>query len=285
MPPLTSRCMTSGLAVLLAAAFVCLPAQEAQAKTRVRQQMQPSLTAQAYVIVDAKDGSILNGKMPRKKLPPASTAKIMTVLVALQYLPLDFPAPVSQRALDVSPSKAGLTLGAKYLIRDLVKACLVSSSNDAAIAIAEAVAGNETDFAKLMNKKARSIGMTDTRFVNATGLTDEHRQQVTTAYDLTKMIREAMKDSRIDEMMGLTEARIRGSDGRWIDIKAHNKMLWKTPNFVKGKTGWTRASRYTFVGTNYSPQKSIAFAMLFSKEPWTDIERLASFGLLLVQKR
>jgi len=277
--------MTRGFAVLLVASLVCVTAPDAHSRVRASQKPQPSLTAQAYVIVDAKDGIILHGKMPRKKLPPASTAKIMTVLVAMQYLPLDYPAWVSQKAVNVSPSKAGLTLGAKYRVRDLVKACLVSSSNDAAVAIAEAVAGNEADFAELMNEKARSLGMTDTRFVNATGLPDKRKKQVTTPYDLTKMMREAMKDGRIDEIMGLTETKIRGSDGRWIELVAHNKMLWKIPKFVKGKTGWTTASRHTFVGTNYSSKKSIVFAMLSSQKPWTDIERLASFGFLLIQRR
>lgn len=277
--------MTRGFAAALAVSLIGFAAPDAHSRARTGQKSQPSLTAQAYVIVDAKNGVILHGKMPRKKLPPASTAKIMTVLVAMQYLPLDYPASVSKRAVNVSPTKAGLTLGAKYRVRDLVKACLVSSSNDAAVVIAEAVAGNEAAFAELMNEKARSLGMTDTRFVNATGLTDKHKKQVTTPYDLTKMMREAMKDGRIDEIMGMIDTKIRGSDGRWIELKAHNKMLWKIPKFVKGKTGWTAASRHTFVGTDYSSRKSIVFAMLSSQKPWTDIERLASFGFLLIQRR
>ncbi len=282
---MTIRRKTRAIGGMLAVFWLCLPPLEVQALSRSSKNTNPLLTAESYVIVDARDGSILHGKMPRKKLPPASTTKMMTVLVAMQYLPLDYPVPVSQNAANQSPSKAGLTLGATYVVRDLLKACLVSSSNDAAVALAEAVAGNESDFAKLMNEKALSLGMTDTHFINSTGLTEKRRKQLTTAYDLTKMMRRAMKDGRIDEMMGLTEAKIRGSDGRWIEFRAHNKMLWKIPKFVKGKTGWTRAARHTFVGTNYSSHKSIAFAMLSSQKPWTDIERLASFGLLLIQKR
>lgn len=272
-------------ALFLTAVFLLTSVMPAAARTSSRKRSSLSLSAQAYVVVSTKDGTILHGKMPRKKLPPASTAKIMTVLVAMEYLPMDYPAVVSRNAVNVSPSKAGLTLGAKYRVRDLVTACLVASSNDAAVALAEAAAGSETEFAKLMNEKALELGMTDTRFVNATGLTEKKRKQYTTPYDLTKMMREAIKDKRIDQMMGLVETKIRGSDGRWIDLRAHNKMLWKTPKFVKGKTGWTSASRHTFVGTNYSSQKSIAFAILSSQKPWTDIERLASFGFALVRQR
>lgn len=274
------RLVSAALALSL---LVAVP--DSQAKARSQRPSKPVLTAQSYAIVDLKDGVILSGKMPNKKLPPASTAKVMTVLVALKYLPMGYPVAVSQNAWNVSPSKAGLTVGATYKAKDLVKACVVASSNDAAVALAEAVAGSERDFAKLMNEHAKELGMNNTRFVNATGLTDKRQKQHTTAYDLTKLMREAIKDRRIDEMMGLVETSIRGSDGKDLPLRAHNKMLWKKPKFVKGKTGWTYASRHTFVGTDYSRNKSIAFAMLSSKKPWTDIERLATFGAALSRRR
>jgi D-alanyl-D-alanine carboxypeptidase len=170
-------------------------------------------------------------------------------------------------------------------VRDLLTACLVSSSNDAAVALAEAVSGSEREFAKRMNLKARELGMNNTFFVNATGLTDKNHKQYSTAYDLTKLMRAAIQDKQIDETMGITQTVIHGSDGKAIALRTHNKMLWRMPKFVKGKTGWTYASRHTFVGTNYSPNKSIAFAMLSSKKPWTDIERLATFGLVLERRR
>jgi len=260
------------------------PSLEAKTK-RSASAAKPALTAQSYVIVDIASGAILHSKRPYKRLPPASTAKVMTVLVAMKFLPSGFPVVVGRNAVNVQPSKAGLTLGATYKAADLIKACLVASSNDAAVALAEAVAGNERDFAKLMDQRAKEIGMKDTHFVNATGLTDKRQAQYTTAFDLTTLMRQAVKDRRIDEMMGLIDTTIRGSDGKVIALRAHNKMLWKMPKFVKGKTGWTFASRHTFVGTDYAKRKSIAFAMLSSKKPWTDIERLAAFGIVLARRR
>jgi serine-type D-Ala-D-Ala carboxypeptidase (penicillin-binding protein 5/6) len=244
-----------------------------------------ALTAQAYAIVDADTGTLLKSKMPHKRLPPASTTKVMTVLVVLKFLPLDYPVTVSKRAAGVAPSKAGLTPGAKYKAVDLVKACLVSSSNDAAVALAEAVGGTESEFANLMNERAKELGMKNTRFVNATGLPEKKAKQYTTAYDLTRLMREAIKNKKIDQMMGLIQTEIRGSDRKVLPLRAHNKMLWKKPKFVKGKTGWTSASRHTFVGTDYAPNKSIAFAMLSSKKPWADIERIASTGNVLARRR
>ncbi len=278
--------MRRALSAVLAASllFAGLPSVEAKTPKTVKAR-KPSLTAESYAVVDFDNGAILHSRLPYKRLPPASTAKVMTVLVAMKFLPRDFPVTVSQNAVNVSPSKAGLTLGARYKAGDLVKACLVASSNDAAVALAEAVAGNEREFAKLMDQRAKEIGMKDSHFVNATGLTDKRRPQYTTAYDLTKLMRGAIKDRRIDDMMAIIDTSIKGSDGKVITLRAHNKMLWKTPKFVKGKTGWTYASRHTFVGTDYAQQKSIAFAMLASQKPWTDIERLASFGIVLARRR
>lgn len=232
-----------------------------------------------------KDGSILYGKQPHLKLLPASTAKVMTVLLVRERLALDKKITIGPNVVKLPQSKAGLTVGARYSVQDLIVAALVSSSNDAALALAEAAAGSERQFMNLMNLKARELGMNDTFFVNSTGLPDRSRKQYTTAYDLAKLMRVAVKNKFIDDILGVTEASITGSDGRVIWLRAHNKMLWKMPKFVKGKTGWTYASRHTFVGTDYSSNKSIAFAMLSSQKPWVDIERLASFGLALERQR
>ena len=243
------------------------------------------VTAKAYVVVDAVDGHILVGKNPRLKLPPASTTKVMTVLLAKERLSLDDEVLIGRKAASAPNSKAGLTPGARYRVRDLIIASLVSSSNDAAIALAEAVSGTEREFANQMNLKARAMGINDTFFVNATGLPDKKRSQYTTAYDLTMLMRATMRDKWLDQVMGITQTSICGNDGKVIVLRSHNKMLWRTPKFVKGKTGWTNASRHTFVGTNYAPDKSITFAMLSSQKPWTDIERLASFGTVLERRR
>ena len=244
-----------------------------------------ALSARSYVVVNASNGRILYSKNPDLKLPPASTAKVMTVLIARERLSMEGRVVISRRAVNMAPSKAGLTMGAGYTVQSLITAALVSSSNDAAVALAEAVSGSEINFAKLMNAKARQLGMKNTCFVNATGLTEKKRKQYTTAYDLTTLIRQASKDRFLDDVMGLARTTITGSDGKPIVLNAHNKMLWRMPKFVKGKTGWTNASRHTFVGTNYSADKSIAFAMLSSKKPWADIKRLASFGISLERRR
>ena len=238
----------------------------------------PSVSARSAVLIDPRSGKILYSKRPYLRLPPASTTKLMTVMIALERLKLSQPVTVSRYAASMPNSKAGLVPGVRYRAIDLIVASLVSSSNDAAVALAEAVSGSENEFAALMNQKADSLGMKYTNFVNATGLPDKRGRQVSTAYDLALLMRAAAKDARIDRIMAITFATIKGSDGRPITLKSHNKMLFRRPGLVKGKTGWTYASRHTFVGTNYDPRKLFVFAMLSSKKPWTDIERLAQYG-------
>ncbi len=265
--------------ILLTASFLLGEAPQAAART-----LGP-LSARSAVIVDADDGGVLYQKNAHLKLPPASTTKLMTALVAMDHLPAKRLIPVSRNAAGQTPSRAGLKAGVRYRAGDLVTAALVASSNDAAVALAEAVAGSERRFADMMNKKARQFGMKNTHFVNATGLPDPGKRQVSTAYDLALLMRRAMKTKRIDSTMGITTTRFQGNDGRWISLRNHNKMLWRRPKLVKGKTGWTFASRHTFVGTDYAPDKRITFAMLNSKDPWVDIERLATFGLILEKRR
>lgn len=199
----------------------------------------------------------------------------MTGFLVLERLPLDKKVQISRYAANQAPSKAGLTQGASYDVKSLLVACLVSSSNDAAVALAEAVSGSESEFVLLMNQKARELGMTNTRFINATGLPVRGQKQYSTATDLARLMRHAIRNPRIDAILGINRARMWGTDGKVLMIQSHNKMLWKKPGLVKGKTGWTFASRHTFVGTDFSYNKKIALAMLSSTEPWRDIERLA----------
>ena len=245
----------------------------------------PDLSAKSAVVIDSQNGGILYSKNANLKLPPASTTKVMTALIAIEKLPFQREIPISLYASNVAPSKAGLTPGAHYKAIDLVIATLVASSNDAAVALAEAISGDEKEFVKLMNQKAKSLGMNDTKFINATGLNEKGQIQYSTAMDLTRLMRIAAKNKFLDRIMGFKTSTIRGDDGKVIVIRSHNKMLWRTPKFVKGKTGWTYASRHTFVGTDYASDKKITFALLHSKKPWVDIERLATFGLWLEKRR
>ena len=267
---------------VLGAAVLLFSGVSADARPRVKT---PTLSARSAVILDAGNGGVLFSKNPHLRLPPASTTKVMTAILAMERFPFNQDIRIGANAAAAAPSKAGLTPGARYKVRDLVAAALISSSNDAAVALAEAMAGSEDAFVGLMNEKAAKLGMQNTKFVNATGLTDKRHAQYSTAIDLAVLMPVASADKTIDRILGVTTSAIVGSDRKPIFLRNHNKMLWRTPKSVKGKTGWTTTSLHTFIGTDYAPGKKIIFAMLYSKKPWADIENLAAFGRRLEGRR
>ncbi|MEK6714643.1 MAG: D-alanyl-D-alanine carboxypeptidase family protein [Candidatus Omnitrophota bacterium] len=240
------------------------------------------VTAKSAVVVDARTNKILYAKNINLHIPPASCAKIMTALLVLEKIELDKLITVSKRAASIEPSKAGLRWGSQYRSADLLAACLMSSANDASIALAEEICGSESEFVKLMNEKAKKIGMENTRFANATGLPSKKIEQYSTVYDLARMMRYALNKPQIVELMNKKEKFISGSDGRKIYLRNHNKMLWKKPKSIIGKTGYTIKSRHCFTGAAGSgSRQKVVFAILSSRRLWQDISILVNHGLYL----
>lgn len=233
------------------------------------------------VIMDAETGRVLYEKNPDIKLPPASTTKVMTAIVALERLPFGADVIPSKKAVYVEPTIAGLKEGVRYKLEDLLKAVLIKSANDAAVAVAERVAGSEKEFVKLMNEKAAQIGMEDTLFVSASGLpTGKKDAQHITARDLAKMMRYAARHKEILEYMSIKETNISGSDGANIYLKSHNKTLFLFEDAPWGKTGYTKQASRTFVGTDPSLKPAIVFGLLKSEDLWNDVIELKRKGLL-----
>jgi D-alanyl-D-alanine carboxypeptidase (penicillin-binding protein 5/6) len=194
-------------------------------------------------------------------------------LVVLDRLDLQARVQISSGAANVEPTKAGLGLGATYSAEDLLEVLLATSANDAAVALAQAVAGSESAFADLMNRKAKALGMKDSHFTNATGLPD--RFQVTTAYDMVILTRAAFSRAFIKNVMSKKSVTIMGSDGRRITRTNHNKLLWRLSNpQVLGKTGYTRAARHCYAGIAYYDDRRVSFVILKSRKPWADIYSL-----------
>lgn len=160
---------------------------------------EPVVTAEGAVLWDPADDRILWGKAPRLALRPASTTKIMTVLLALEAGAIDERVTVSQEAFDTAQSPGAATLGLRVgqtlQMRSLLAALLLRSGNDAAVAIAEHVAGTEAAFVEKMNARAAELGMDDTQFINASGLTDDLDHHAS-ALDLAQLAEVAMGDKR-----------------------------------------------------------------------------------------
>src|SRR5207244_11569685 len=149
----------------------------------VRESYSPQFSS---IIVDGNSGAVLASNSPDGSRHPASLTKIMTLYLLFERLDagkmkLDTEMEVSEHASDQAPTKLDLRPGQTIRVEDAIKGLVTRSANDAAVVIAEAIGGDEDDFAKLMTRKARALGMSRTNYRNASGLPDD--EQVTTARD------------------------------------------------------------------------------------------------------
>jgi D-alanyl-D-alanine carboxypeptidase (penicillin-binding protein 5/6) len=205
---------------------------------------------------------------------PASTTKVMTAILVMEKLKLDKYVTVSANAVGAQPSKIYVKKGERYKVSDLLYAILLKSANDASIVLAEAVAGSESAFVNMMNKKAKAIGAKHTKFANSNGLPSQSTQY-TTAYDMYLIFRHALKYPFFRDVIKKKYATIRSSTGRKISLKSHNTILfnnWKRKLY--GKTGYTRKAQACFVGTMEDKGRTLIIGVFGCTRRWDDIRKI-----------
>lgn len=237
----------------------------------------PRVTARAALLMDGSTGEVLWARNPDLELPPASTTKVMTAILALESGALGHTFPASREACQVAPSKVSLRPGQRLNLEDLVYAILLNSANDASVVIAEGLAGSVPEFANRMTARARQLGALNTRFMNPHGLTaDAH---YSTARDLATIFRHALAVPRFRDIIGTKATAIAAEDeGRRITLRSHNRLLdgYRIP--VVGKTGYTMPAKKCFVGAGAYDGREIIVAVLGSADLWGDTRRLLEFG-------
>jgi D-alanyl-D-alanine carboxypeptidase len=212
------------------------------------------------MVIDANTGRVLHDNAGSEPRYPASLTKMMTLYLAFETieagrLQFSTPIPVSERAASVAPSKLGLDAGTEIPLRDAIKALIVKSANDMAVAIAEKIGGSEDAFAQLMTKRARQIGMRDTTFRNASGLPDP--EQVTTARDMLTLAMRLQDD--FPQHYRLFSTRSFTYDGK--TYQSHNALLGRFPGVDGIKTGYTRASGFNLVSSYQAGGKHVVAAV------------------------
>ncbi|GIW43993.1 MAG: hypothetical protein KatS3mg077_1275 [Candidatus Binatia bacterium] len=234
----------------------------------------PVITARSAIVMDTQSGEVLWSYNPDEPLPPASTTKVVTALLALQSGRLSEPFVVSDFAAQAPPSKLGLKPGVRVRLRDLVYAIMLNSANDASVVIAEGLAGSVPAFAYQMNALARRLGARNTNFVNPNGLPAEGHYS--TARDLATIFRHAVRHPVFLEIVSTRSGQIRAVSGstRPIALRNHNRLLGEYHIEVVGKTGYTRAAKRCFVGAARWNSQEVTFAVLGSTDLWGDIKRL-----------
>ena len=244
------------------------------------------LQSRAVAVIDATSGKILYAKNPDLKCPPASTTKLMTAIVALDKADLKDIVTISRNAARVPPHKAGFKEGERVTVEELLNAALIGSANDAAVALAESVAGSEDVFVELMNKKALAIGATNTRFINPNGLPGQG--QYITAHDLAKIMDYALLYPKIREIIGTRVAQVSTTAGNTKMIRNTNRLLWSEDDLVGGKTGFTNKARHCFVCAAERRNEKIVVALLGSpsrSDLWKETEILIDKGFDVMGNR
>ncbi len=239
-----------GVAVgfLAALAVVSFAASEADARRYARHgaQIESDGPPSSAIVVDANSGEVLHSSKADELRHPASLTKIMTLYLLFERLDagklkLDTPLSVSEHAADQAPTKLGLKPEQTIVVEDAIKGLVTRSANDAAVVIAEAIAGDERSFAEMMTRKAHALGMSRTVYRNASGLPSD--EQVTTARDqatLGRAIQERFP--RYYTYFSTVTFNYHGQS-----IRNHNQLLGRVEGVDGIKTGYTQASGYNLV--------------------------------------
>lgn len=236
-----------------------------------------SVSAKAAIFSNSTRVKRLYGKNVHTKVLPASTTKVMTALLVLEKLSLKKRIRVSSRATRVQPTKLYLKPGEYYKVSDLLYAILLKSANDAAVVLAEAVAGSEKNFVKLMNKRAQQLGAKHTKFANSHGLPTSKSSQYTTPYDMYLIFRQALKHPFFKKAVQLQYKTIYSEKGRKIKLKSHNKILFKKwKRKIYGKTGYTKSAKSCFVGFLTKGRSTLIIAVFGCSRRWDDIKHIVS---------
>ena len=200
------------------------------------------------VVVDANSGEVLYAKHPDSPRYPASITKIMTLYLTFEALAagrlsLSDNITVSYHAATMAPSKLGLSAGQSITVDEAIRAVAVKSANDMAVALAEKIGGSEPRFAALMTLRAQELGMTNSQFVNASGLPDN--RQLTTARDIAVLSRSVMRDyPQYYSYFGLRQFSYRGEV-----MNNHNHLLDSMPGVDGLKTGFINASGFNLAAS------------------------------------
>ena len=231
----------------------------------------PALAPPSYLLIDFRSGKVLAEKNPDQRLEPASLTKLMTAHIVFHELrsgnlKLDDEVTISEKAWRAEGSRTFVEVGKRIPVEILIKGLIIQSGNDASIALAEHIAGNEQTFAQLMNQYARRLGMTASNFVNATGL--PHKDHYTTARDMAILARATIEQFP-DYYVWHAEKQFSFNG---ITQYNRNKLLWRDDSVDGMKTGHTNAAGYCLVASAQRDDMRLISVILGSKSEKTRTE-------------
>lgn len=241
-------------------------------------------SARATLLMDAAGGTVLFEKNSEEKLPIASMTKIMTLLLTFEAIDKGTISPdsetiISPEAAGMGGSQAFLDANAAYKIRDLIKSCVIASANDSSVALAELIAGSETAFVSMMNDKAQELNMTNTNFVNCTGLPVPNH--FSCARDVALMMRALLKHTAYFEYSTIWMEDMVHPGGRVTGLTNTNKLSRFYNGCDGGKTGFTAEAKHCISATAKRGGLrliSVIIAAPDSKTRFAECSSLLNFG-------
>lgn len=241
-----------------------------------------NLSAKSAIVVEASTGKILFAKNAEDRRYPASTTKLMTLIVALEHGNLNDMVTTSQNAANTEGSSLWLTAGEKLQLEDLLYGIMLVSGNDATVAVAEHISGNVSQFSKLMTEKAKAIGVANTNFTNSSGLPDPNHYS--TAYDLAKITAYGYKNPLFARIVS-TKHKIIPWPGKDHDRELYNenKMLWRYDGGNGVKTGYTEAAGRCLVSGARRNGVQLITVVLDADTMWEDTGTLLDYGFKQVK--
>ncbi|WP_297634028.1 D-alanyl-D-alanine carboxypeptidase family protein [uncultured Clostridium sp.] len=241
----------------------------------------PSVSADSAIVIDADTGQVIYSKNGDKKQFPASTTKVMTALLVLENTNLHDEVTVGKKPPYAEGSSIGLKEGEIFTVEDLLTGLMLESGNDCALALAEHIAGSEEEFAKLMNKRAIEIGCKNTNFLNASGLPNS--QHITTAYDLSLMLKEAIQYDDFIRIATLPTKKLAASnlDGYERYANNHNHLINKDSKLyykyaLAGKTGYTDTARHTYTVSAKKDGRTLVASFIKAEDKNKNFKEVAS---------
>ena len=234
--------------------------------------------AKASIVMDVNTGRVLSSYNSDLKLPMASTTKIMTTLLAIEYGNINDMVTISRKASIQEGSSIYLKEGEKIKLEDLLYGVMLRSGNDAAVAVAEHLCGNIENFSRLMNEKAMLIGAKNTNFKNPHGLPDDNHYA--TAYDLALITCYALKNEKFSQIVKTRKKTISGPpDTSWERVLQNkNKMLWQFNGGDGVKTGYTKKSGRCLVSSASRDGWQLVSVVLNCGDWWNYSSKLLNDG-------
>ncbi len=239
-----------------------------------------ALLAKSAILVDYDTSEVIFKKNENERLPVASTVKIMTALVALENADLEGSFTVSEKAAKIGENAMGLTVGERLTVEELLYGLMLVSGNDASVTLAEGIAGSEENFVGMMNEKVKSLGLTNTKFANATGLEEDSKEQYSTASDLATIAHYTWENypefrkisSTINKFIEATQSH------KALDLYNDTNLLTTYPGVLGIKPGFTPEAGLCLVTYAENEDKKLIGVILGSSDRRGEMKELLDFG-------